>query len=83
MHNRRFNPVLVTSPVRTRSDLFGALANVLYPAERRAPTNLDGLADLLRETRVRRVIVSHWELNDDDSRQLSRVFKDVGAELVR
>ncbi|SES31257.1 hypothetical protein [Corynebacterium cystitidis] len=83
MHNRRFNPVLVTSPVRSRDDLYTALANVLYPACRPAPTNLDGLADMLRESRVRRVIASHWELNDDDTRQLSRVFKDMGVELMR
>ncbi|WP_018296038.1 hypothetical protein [Corynebacterium lubricantis] len=82
-HNRAFNPILLTGEIDTLQDLYTGIADVVYSTERPAPTNLDGLADMLRESHVRKVITSHWSLDDDDSRKVGQVFKDLGVHLVR
>ncbi|MHA2789479.1 hypothetical protein ACXZ66_10085 [Corynebacterium sp. S7] len=82
-HNRAFNPILLTQEIDSLQDLYDGIADVVYSDDRPAPTNLDGLADMLRESHVRKVITSHWSLNDEASRKVNRVFKDVGVSLVR
>ncbi|WIM67070.1 hypothetical protein QP027_08020 [Corynebacterium breve] len=83
MLRRRRNPILITAPVGSLSDLYKAIATVVYPADRPAPTNLDGLADLLREYRVRRVLCSDWNIPSEDTRRVHRMFRDVGVDLIR
>lgn len=83
MHNRSTNPILLTHEVATLDHVYQALARTVWPADRPAPVNLDGLADLLRETGIRKVIACHWALDDDDTRRVGRVFRDLGVELVR
>ncbi|MCH6197543.1 hypothetical protein MHT86_08560 [Corynebacterium mastitidis] len=77
------NPLLITGRLASRQDLYRALACCLLPRHRPAPTNLDGMADLLREARVRTVICAQWELPAADSRAVRAVLGDLGITLQR
>lgn len=81
------NPVFVTRPVRSVEDLGAAIIAAAYgPAETEArpvPRNLDALADLLRETQVRRVVVTDWQVPEVSVAGLLDVLADEGVELTR
>lgn len=77
------NPVLITSPVASVEELARAISTAVFGPSRPAPKNLDGLADLLRETRVSRVIVSDWQLDEASTERVLEVFEDTGVGLVR
>lgn len=77
------NPVLITSPVNSVAELNSAISAAVFGRSRPAPRNLDGLADLLREAGMPKVIVSDWRLSDDETQKVLRVFADIGVALVR
>lgn len=82
----RDNPILITTPLCSRQDFFNALTAISYRAcvtARPAPTNLDGMADLLREARAGKIIASDWQLNAADTSRISRVLTDLGITLCR
>ena len=80
------NPIFIARPVRTLEDLGRAIASAAFgpagAAERPAAANLDALADLLRETRVKRVVVADCGLPEASLRSVLEVFADEGVELV-
>lgn len=51
------------------------------PDARPVPRNLDALADLLRETRVKRVVVTDWGMPEASIGGLLEVLADEGVEL--
>ena len=53
------------------------------PDARPVPRNLDALADLLRETRVKRVVVTDWGIPEASIGGLLEVLADEGVELSR
>ena len=53
------------------------------PDARPVPRNLDALADLLRETRVKRVVVTDWGMPEASVGGLLEVLADEGVELSR
>ena len=53
------------------------------PDARPVPRNLDALADLLRETRVKRVVVTDWGMPEASIGGLLEVLADEGVELSR
>ena len=53
------------------------------PDARPVPRNLDALADLLRETRVKRVVVTDWVMPEASIGGLLEVLADEGVELSR
>lgn len=81
------HPVFVTRPVRSVEDLGAAIIVAAYgcaAAETRpVPRNLDALADLLRETQVRRVVVTDWLVPEASIGGLLDVLADTGVELDR
>ena len=81
------HPVFVTRPVRSVEDLGAAIIAAAYgPAAAHArpvPRNLDALADLLRETQVRRVVVTDWQVPEASIGGLLDVFNDEGVKLTR
>ncbi|MBZ8178442.1 hypothetical protein GP475_08255 [Corynebacterium poyangense] len=77
------NPILITSPVCTRSDFYSAVGDALCHDQRPAPRNLDGLADLLREFRVEQIICAHWCLEESEEKALHRIFEDLNITLHR
>lgn len=77
------NPILITSQLRSRTDLYRALAANTYAAHRPAPTNLDGMADLLREYRVRKIYCAGWELDTQDTQAVTEIFHNLGITLQR
>ena len=80
------HPVFVTRTVRSVEDLGAAIIVAAYgcaAAETRpVPRNLDALADLLRETQVRRVVVTDWRVPEASIGGLLDVFADTGVELT-
>lgn len=82
----RNSAILLTSEVGSRGQFFTALASALRlpgRGHRPAPTNLDDMADLLRETHVDKVICSHCSLDHSDEHALRQVFDDLGIAWVR
>ncbi|MGD7002851.1 hypothetical protein [Corynebacterium halotolerans] len=77
------NPVLITGQLRSRADLYRALAANTYGSHRPAPTNLDGMADLLREYHVEKVLCAGWGLTEEDTSAVLTVFADLGITLHR
>lgn len=61
----------------------GASPDVASPDARPVPCNLDALADLLRETRVKRVVVTDWGIPEASIGGLLEVLADEGVELSR
>ena len=53
------------------------------PDARPVPRNLDALADLLRETRVTRVVVTDWGMPEASIGGLLEVLADEGIVLSR
>ena len=77
--------VFVMRPVRSVEDLGAAIIAAVYGAAdaRPVPRNLDALADLLRETRVKRVVVTDWGMPEASIGGLLEVLADEGVELSR
>lgn len=90
--------VFVMRPVRSIEDLGAAIIAAVYgagaseaasspdaasPDARPVPRNLDALADLLRETRVTRVVVTDWGMPEASIGGLLEVLADEGIELSR
>lgn len=82
-HGRGRNPVLLTAPVASVADVAAGISHAVFGSERPAPHNLDGLADLLREARVTRVIACDWQLPTADTMRVLQVFSDNDVALVR
>ena len=61
----------------------GAFPDGASPDARPVPRNLDALADLLRETRVKRVVVTDWGIPEASIGGLLEVLADEGVELSR
>ncbi len=78
----RDQPILLTSPLHRREDFFTALSEI-EPGKYQQPTNLDGMADFLREVRASRIIVSDWRIDDEDTARITQVLTDLGIGLVR
>ena len=73
---------LGAAPGGTKDDLLGAVGDALgFPDW--YGRNLDALADLLRETQVRRVVVTDWRVPEASIGGLLDVFADTGVELAR
>ncbi|AGF73066.1 hypothetical protein [Corynebacterium halotolerans] len=77
------NPILITSPMRSRFDLYKALGCILNPKGFPAPNCLDEMADLLRDNGVDRVVCADWQLVYDDEVAILDVFRDLGVTLQR
>ena len=76
--------VFVMRPVRSIEDLGVAIIAAVYGTAdaRPVPRNLDALADLLRETRVKRVVVTDWGLPEASIGGLLEVLADEGVALA-
>ncbi|ALC06432.1 hypothetical protein CDES_10270 [Corynebacterium deserti GIMN1.010] len=67
---------------RTRQEFFDLLGRAAWGVERPAPTNLDGMVDLLRETGVTRISVrGQWLIPANDAERIEEVCDDFGVDL--
>lgn len=80
---KRKRDILLTERVGTVRELCAAIAEQLYDATRPTPTNLDGLADVLKEFNVTRVTATFWMLSHRDTLRVEKMLGDLGVELVR
>lgn len=80
------NPIFLANPVHTLEDLARGILTAAYgpkdATDRPVPTNLDALADLLRETQVKRVVVASWRVEGSSTSKMRAVFEDEGVTLV-
>ncbi|AKK11562.1 hypothetical protein [Corynebacterium uterequi] len=83
-------PVLLTCRIRTAQDFYSALASAVRAPKRTSgpeaapvPTNLDGLADLIKEAQITKIICSDTKLPEQDSLAVRRVLADLDVTLVR
>lgn len=79
--------VFLTRPVRSVEDFGAAIVAAVYGAGEQAearpvPRNLDALADLLRETGVKRVVVTDWRVPAASIGGLHEVLADEGVALA-
>ncbi|OFO95940.1 MULTISPECIES: barstar family protein [unclassified Corynebacterium] len=74
--------ILITEPIRTREDFYGALGR-LRGCQSGAPRNLDALADFLREQHIVAIIAADFDMVEEDLTPISMVLKDQGVALVR
>lgn len=66
----------------SRQAFFSLLGRAAWGSERAAPRNLDGLADLLRETQLVSVSVGgSWRIDADSTEDIAVVFSDCGVSL--
>ena len=77
------NRVLITEPLRTREEFFTALGKMHFVGDSPAPSNLDGLADFVREFHVDVIVAADMALELHDYQDLVRVLKAEGVKLVR
>lgn len=78
------NRVLITEPLRTREEFFAALGKMHFVGDSPpAPSNLDALADFVREFRVDVIVAADMALELHDYTDLVRVLEAEGVKLVR
>lgn len=78
------NTIVIARPVHSIEDLGAGIIDAVYASdERPIPRNLDSLADLLRETRARRLVVSDWRVPEELTGKLHNVFSRESIILVR
>lgn len=84
------NPILITTPITSRQDLYTALAHAAHPCCHTGqtqnfviPRNLDGMADLLREFCIKSIVCSDWRLDETDTKAIQEVLKNVQVRLQR
>lgn len=77
------HPILINATLHTRSDLFHALAGLLPSHARRSPTNLDAMADILKELHATKIVCSDWRMGTEETARITRIFDDLGIRLVR
>lgn len=76
------NTIVIARPVRSIEDLGAGILDAVYASdERPVPRNLDALADLLRETRANRLVVSEWRVPEEQSKRLRQVLTLEGVQL--
>jgi len=76
------NTIVIARPVRSIEDLGAGILDAVYASdERPVPRNLDALADLLREIRANRLVVSEWRVPEEQSKRLRQVLALEGVQL--
>lgn len=74
--------IVIRGRFRDRQDFFGLIGRAAWGPERPSPTNLDGLADLIRETRLERITVhGSWQVEQKTTSTLHRICADLGVSL--
>lgn len=73
--------ILITEPIKMKSDFFAALGGIRQAADTPAPKNLDAMADFLREHQIDRIVCVDWQMNDRDSHSVKQVLEDLGVTL--
>lgn len=83
----RDRDLLITERVGSVPELGEALAEQLFVGPervtRRAPSNLDALADVLREYNIPRITFTYWTMTQQDAQRVEEVFDDLGIEILR
>lgn len=77
----RRTPIIITEPITSPQDLFRQVARAAWQTAHPTPTNLDGLADLLKEAEVDTILCAHWRMPRAEADRVQTVFDDLGVKL--
>lgn len=83
LRTKTSNPILITTSLRSRFDLYKVLGCILNPKGWPAPNSLDEMAELLREREVDKLVCADWQLPYDDEVAVTDLFRDLGITLQR
>ncbi len=65
-----------------RRDFFDLVGRAVWGIDRPSPTNLDGLADLIKETGLTSIIVyGVWEMDEKTASTIFQVCEDLDVVL--
>lgn len=74
--------IILQGTFSTRQDFFTLLGRAAWGVDRPAPTNLDGMADLLREARVLSISVRGvWTVDAAQTGRIRAVLADQGVNF--
>lgn len=74
--------IILSGTFLTRQDFFTLLGRAAWGVERPAPTNLDGMVDLIRESGLSTLTVQGiWKVDLADSERIEEVCDDLGVAL--
>ncbi|ANE04498.1 hypothetical protein [Corynebacterium crudilactis] len=74
--------IVLQGAFKTRQEFFDLLGAAAWGIERPAPTNLDGMVDLIRETGLEKITVrGAWHILDEDTERIEEVCDDLGVDL--
>ena len=74
--------IVLSGTFTTRQDFFLLLGRAVWGIDRPAPTNLDGMVDLIRESGLTSITVTGiWRVDQTDSERIEKVCDDLGVRL--
>lgn len=74
--------IVLQGSFSTRQEFFDLLGAAAWGVERPAPTNLDGMVDLIRETGLDTITVKgHWLVPAEETERIEEVCDDLGVDL--
>ncbi|NLZ58647.1 MAG: hypothetical protein GX898_10205 [Corynebacterium sp.] len=74
--------IILSGTFTTRQDFFTLLGRAVWGVERSAPTNLDGMVDLIRESGLSSITVTgSWQVDTLDSERIEEVCDDLDVAL--
>lgn len=74
--------IVIRGRFHDRQDFFGLIGKAAWGLERPSPTNFDGLADLIRETHLKKITVhGSWAVEKKTTSTLHRICEDLGVSL--
>ncbi|BAU96595.1 hypothetical protein N24_2333 [Corynebacterium suranareeae] len=66
----------------TRQDFFDLLGAASWGVDRKPPTNLDGMVDLIRETGLTKITIKgQWLITATETNRIEEVCDDFHVEL--
>lgn len=74
--------IVLQGSFATRQEFFDLLGSAAWGLDRPAPTNLDGMADLIRETGIDKISIrGSWSLPKEETERLEEVCADLSVNL--
>lgn len=74
--------IVIRGSFHTRADVLALIGRAAWGIDRPGPTNLDGLADLIKETSLRSITIQGiWAVDEKTASAINRICGDLGVSL--
>lgn len=74
--------IVIRGSFHTRADVLALIGRAAWGIDRPGPTNLDGLADLIKETGLRSITIQGtWAVDEKTASAINRICGDLGVSL--